>query len=153
MDTMFKKNTFEEHSIINTNNKYIYVQLGVHCKCYCYYCYPTPPPPQIKKCRKSWEICLLCFCCTQGRDTLRKHQNDLNVHDFMCCPLLYYKRVDPYLCSELVPVLEGSGSHGRYPQKGTSVDRVSVVFVARVDHRIFYYSPKTNSWWRCVPWR
>ena len=46
-------------------------------------------------------------------------------------------RVDPYLCSELAPVLEGSGSHGRYPQKGTSVDRVSVVFVARVDRRIF----------------
>ena len=50
---------------------------------------------------------------------------------------LYYKRVDPYLCSELAPVLEGSGSHRRYPRKGTSVDRVSVVFVARVDRQIF----------------
>ena len=96
------------------------------------------PHPLIKKCRKSWEICLLCFCCTQGTDTLRKHQNDLNVHYFMCGPLLYYKRVDPYLCSELAPVLEGSGSHGRYPQKGTSVDRVSVVFVPRVGSSDFF---------------
>ena len=51
---------------------------------------------------------------------------------------LYYKRVDPYLCSELAPVLEGSGSRRRYPRKGTNVDRVSVVFVARVDRRIFF---------------
>ena len=50
---------------------------------------------------------------------------------------LYYKRVDPYLCSELAPVLEGSGSRHRYPRKGTRVDRVSVVFVALVDRRIF----------------
>ena len=62
----------------------------------------------------------------------------------MCGPLLYYKRVDPYLCSELAPVLEGSGSRGRYPQKGTSVDRVSVVFVARVDHRIFLLFAKNE---------
>ena len=51
--------------------------------------------------------------------------------------ILYYKRVDPYLCSELGPILEGSGSHRRYPRKGTSVDRVYVVFVARVDRQIF----------------
>ena len=44
---------------------------------------------------------------------------------------LYYKREDPYLCSELAPVLEGSGRRRRYPRKGTSVERVSVVFVAR----------------------
>ena len=45
---------------------------------------------------------------------------------------LYYKRVDTYLCSALTPVLEGSGSRRLYTRKGTSVDRVSVVFVARV---------------------
>ena len=50
---------------------------------------------------------------------------------------LYYKRVDPYVCSELAHVLEGSGSRRRYPRKVTSVDRVSVVFVAHVDRRIF----------------
>ena len=42
----------------------------------------------------------------------------------------YIKRVDPSLCSELAPVLEGSRSRCRYPRKGTSVDGVSVVFVA-----------------------
>ena len=30
-------------------------------------------------------------------------------------------------------MLEGSGSRRRYPRKGTSVDSVSVVFVAHVD--------------------
>ena len=59
---------------------------------------------------------------------------------------LYYKRVDPYVCSELAPVLEGYRSRRRYPRKGTSVDSVYVVFVARVDRRIFfYYSSKTDS--------
>ena len=105
-----------------------------------------PHPPNKKNAVNHGKFAYCVFCCTQGTDTLRKHQNNLNVHDFMCGPLLYYKRVDPYLCSELAPVLEGSGSHSRYPQKGTSVDRVSVVFVARVDRRMFYYSPKTNSW-------
>ena len=38
----------------------------------------------------------------------------------------------------LAPVLEGSGSRRRYPQKGTSIDRVSVVFAARVDRQIFF---------------
>ena len=59
-----------------------------------------------------------------------------------------YKIVDPYLCSDLAPVLEleGSGSRRRYPRKGTRVDRVSVVFVACVDRRICYYSSKTDSW-------
>ena len=52
--------------------------------------------------------------------------------------LVIYKRVDPYLCSELAPVLEVSGSRRPYPRKGTNVDRVSVVFVARVDRRIFF---------------
>ena len=56
----------------------------------------------------------------------------------------------PYICSELAPVLEGSGSRRRYPRKGTSVDRVSVVFVARVDRRMFYSSSKMGSWWGCV---
>ena len=46
---------------------------------------------------------------------------------------VYYKSVDPSLGSALAPVLEGSGSRRLYPRKGTSVDRVSVVFVARVD--------------------
>ena len=51
---------------------------------------------------------------------------------------LYYKRVDPYICSALAPVLEGSGSRRLYQRKGTSVDRVSVVLFARVDRRIFF---------------
>ena len=34
-------------------------------------------------------------------------------------------------------MLEGAGSRRRYPRKGTSVDSVSVVFVAHVDRRIF----------------
>ena len=51
---------------------------------------------------------------------------------------LYYKRVDPYICSDLAPVLECSGSSRRYPRKGTRFDHVSVVFVARVDRRIFF---------------
>ena len=59
-------------------------------------------------------------------------------------PYLYYKKVDPYLCSELAPVLEGSGSRHLYPRKCTSVDRVSVMFVARVDRRIFF----TKERWR-----
>ena len=46
---------------------------------------------------------------------------------------LYYKRRDPYLCSAKAPVLEGSGSRRMYPLKGMSVDRVYVVFGARVD--------------------
>ena len=36
-----------------------------------------------------------------------------------------------------VPVLEGSGSRRMYPLKGTSVDRVYVVFGARVDLGFF----------------
>ena len=55
----------------------------------------------------------------------------------VCCFYNLYKRVDPYICSALAPVLEGPGSRRLYPWKGTSVDRVSVVFVARVDRRIF----------------
>ena len=43
---------------------------------------------------------------------------------------LYYQRGDLYLCSAKAPVLEGSG-------KGTSVDRVYVVFCARVDLGFF----------------
>ena len=45
---------------------------------------------------------------------------------------LYYKRRDPYICSAKAPVLEGSGNRRMYPLKGTSVDRVYVVFGARV---------------------
>ena len=43
---------------------------------------------------------------------------------------------DDAMQRELAPVLEGSGSRRRYPLKGRSVERVSVVFVARVDRRI-----------------
>ena len=57
---------------------------------------------------------------------------------------LSIKRVDPYLWTELAAVLEGSGSRRRHPRKGTSVDCVCVVFVARVDRRIFYSSSKTD---------
>ena len=37
----------------------------------------------------------------------------------------------------MAPVLEGSESRRRHPRKGTSVDRVCVLFVSRVDRRIF----------------
>ena len=61
------------------------------------------------------------------------------MHSFQLAHLtrsLYYKRVDTYLWTKLAPVLEGSGSRRRRPRKGTSVDRVCVVFVPRVDRRI-----------------
>ena len=64
--------------------------------------------------------------------------------------LYIYKRVDLYLWTELAPVLEGSGSRRRHPQKGTSVDRVSVVFAPSVDRQYFYSSSKTDSWWEHV---
>ena len=50
---------------------------------------------------------------------------------------LYYKTREPYLCSAKAPVLEGSGSRRLYHRKGTSVDRVYVVFGARVYLRFF----------------
>ena len=50
---------------------------------------------------------------------------------------LYYKRGNPYLCSAKAPVLEGSGSGRLYPLKGTSFDRVYVVFGACVDLGFF----------------
>ena len=50
---------------------------------------------------------------------------------------LYYKRRDPYLCSAKAPVLEGTGSRRMYPLKGMSVDRVYVVFGARIDLGFF----------------
>ena len=46
----------------------------------------------------------------------------------LCKCNLYYKRSDPYICSAKAPVLEGSGSRRLYRRKGTSVDRVYVVF-------------------------
>ena len=58
---------------------------------------------------------------------------------------LYYKRVDPYLWTELAPVLEGSVSCHRYPRKGTGVDRVCVVFVARVDRRTIETTPSSGA--------
>ena len=51
-------------------------------------------------------------------------------------------RRDPYLCSAKAPVLEGSGSRRIYSRKGTSVDRVYVVFGARVYLGFFYYPSK-----------
>ena len=64
-------------------------------------------------------------------------------HDLSRSRYIYIIR-DPYLCSELAPVLEGAGSRRRYPRKGTSVDRVSVVFVTRVDRRIFFLFVKNG---------
>ena len=55
----------------------------------------------------------------------------------VCPEYLYYKRRDPYLCSAKAPVLEGSGSRRLYRRKGTSVNRVYVVFGARVDLGFF----------------
>ena len=60
----------------------------------------------------------------------------------LCPEYLYYKRRHPYLCSAKAPVLEGSGSRRLYHRKGTSVDRVCVVFGARVDLGFCYYSSK-----------
>ena len=55
----------------------------------------------------------------------------------MPADLCNIKRVDPYLWTQLAHVLEGSGSRRRHPRKGTNVDRVCVIFVARVDRQIF----------------
>ena len=46
-------------------------------------------------------------------------------------------RGDPYLCCVKAPVLEGYGSRRIHSRKGTSVDRVYVVFGARVDQGFF----------------
>ena len=66
------------------------------------------------------------------------HDEDTDQYTAHKTTHLYYKRVDPYIWTELAPVLEGSGSRGRHPRKGNSVDRVYAVFVARVDRRIFF---------------
>ena len=50
---------------------------------------------------------------------------------------LYYKRISLYLCSAKAPLLEGSGNRRLYPLKGTSFDRVYVVFGACVDLGFF----------------
>ena len=55
---------------------------------------------------------------------------------------IYYKRVDPYFCTELAPVLEGYVSRRRHLWKGTRVDRVCIVFVARCKRRFSYCSSK-----------
>ena len=55
--------------------------------------------------------------------------NDTNQCIMLLCKCnLYYKRRDPYICSAKAPVLEGSGRSRLYRRKGTSVDRVYVVF-------------------------
>ena len=54
------------------------------------------------------------------------------------------RRVDPYLWTDLAPVLECSVSRRRHPRKGMSIDRVCVVFVARVDRRIFLLFAKNG---------
>ena len=46
---------------------------------------------------------------------------------------IYYKRRCLYHCSAKAPLLEGSGNRHLYPLKGTSFDRVYLVFGARVD--------------------
>ena len=51
---------------------------------------------------------------------------------------------DIYIIRELAPILGGSGSRRRYLRKCTRVDRVSVVFVARVDRRIFLLFAKNG---------
>ena len=69
-----------------------------------------------------------------GRRTGVYHVVLINNSRLLClCCCLYYKRGDHYLCSANAPVLEGSGSRRLYRRKGTSVDRVYVVFGARVD--------------------
>ena len=50
---------------------------------------------------------------------------------------LYYKTRGLYLCSAKAPLLEGSGNRRLCPLKGTSFDRVYVVFGARVDLGFF----------------
>ena len=54
--------------------------------------------------------------------------------EFICTfevKYIYYKRVDPYLWTELAPVLEDSRSRRWHPRKCTGVDRVCVVFRCR----------------------
>ena len=50
---------------------------------------------------------------------------------------LYYKRRSLYICTTKAPLLEGSGNRRLYPLKGTSFNRVYVVFGARVDLGFF----------------
>ena len=64
-------------------------------------------------------FCVLCFL--------------LLVVVVVCYIILYIIRE----WTELAPVQEGSGSRRRHPRKGKSVDRVCVVFFARVECRIF----------------
>ena len=52
-------------------------------------------------------------------------------------PVNIIREETPYLCSAKTPVLEASGSRRMYSLKGTSVDRVYVVFGARVDLGFF----------------
>ena len=59
-------------------------------------------------------------------------QFDINLNGY-----LSYKRRGLYLCSAKTPLLEGSDNRRLYPLKGTSFDRVYVVFGARVDLGFF----------------
>ena len=59
---------------------------------------------------------------------------------------LYYKTREPYLCSAKAPVLEGSGSRRLYRRKVTSVDRVYVVFGARVYLRFLLFVKNGFVW-------
>ena len=56
------------------------------------------------------------------------------VTNIMSTTLVNYrlKRVDPYLWTELAPVLEGSVSRRRHPRKGTSVERIFVSYSLHV---------------------
>ena len=87
--------------------------------------------PPLRSCRASGPVVQQCKAKTSNMTCVFKCTPPLQFHN------LYYKRVDPYLWTELAPVLKGSGSRRRRPRKGrpTSADRVCV-FVARVDRRI-----------------
>ena len=74
------------------------------------------------------------------------HAHMTSTYFYMC----NYKRGDPYLCSAKAPVLEGSGSRRLYPLKCRRVDRVYVVFDARVDLGFFLLFVKNGFVVGCV---
>ena len=67
-----------------------------------------------------------------NKDHLRKKAWLPVPRSLLVCLSLYYETREPYLCSAKALVLEGSGSRRLYRRKGTSFDRVYVVFGARV---------------------
>ena len=66
----------------------------------------------------------MASCVSNRRGPLLGRLQRVQVTYYPLVKYLYYKMVDPNLCSAKAPVLEGSGSRRLYPLKGKSVDRV-----------------------------